>query len=78
VTRIRDNGRGIPPDKREKIFEPFLQLDQSLERAESGLGIGLTLVRRIIELHGGTITASSAGLGHGSEFMVRLPLLKEG
>lgn len=77
VTRIRDNGRGIPPDKREKIFEPFVQLDQSLERTESGLGIGLSLVRRIVELHDGTITAASAGLGHGSEFTLRLPLIEE-
>ena len=55
------------------IFEMFTQVERSLERSQGGLGIGLTLVKRIVELHGGTIMAHSDGPGHGSEFIVRLP-----
>lgn len=71
---VKDNGIGIPPEMLEPIFDMFLQVDQSLERTQSGLGIGLTLAKRLIELHGGDIKASSEGLGKGSEFIVRLPM----
>ncbi|HEX2223989.1 MAG TPA: ATP-binding protein [Thermoanaerobaculia bacterium] len=73
VVRVRDNGIGIPPDRLAQIFEPFIQVDSSLERSQGGLGIGLTLVQRLLELHGGTVMAHSEGLGRGSELVVRLP-----
>lgn len=72
--RVRDTGMGIPPDRLPEVFELFTQIDRRADRAQSGLGIGLTLARRLVELHGGTITAHSEGLGHGSEFVVRLPI----
>ena len=75
VLYVRDPGIGIEPDQLQRIFELFVQVDTSLERSTSGLGIGLTLAQRLVELHGGTLTAHSEGLGHGSEFVVRLPLL---
>ena len=71
---IKDSGIGIPSDKLSTIFEMFSQLDQSLERPQSGLGIGLSLAKRLIELHGGNIEARSEGIGKGSEFIIRLPL----
>ena len=71
---VRDNGIGIPPDKLALIFEMFSQVDSSIERAHAGLGIGLTLARRLVELHGGTLDASSDGPGRGSEFAVRLSM----
>ena len=71
---VKDKGMGIPADMFEGIFEMFVQVDQSLERARGGLGIGLTLAKRLVELHGGTITAQSDGIGSGSEFIVRLPI----
>lgn len=71
--RVRDNGMGLPPDMLAAIFEPFRQI-RSAGHSGSGLGIGLSLSQRFIELHGGTIEARSAGLGAGSEFIVRLPL----
>jgi two-component system CheB/CheR fusion protein len=74
VLSVRDNGIGIPADRLENIFDLFTQVDNSLARSAGGLGIGLTLVRRVLELHGGRIEARSAGLGQGSEFIVRLPL----
>ncbi len=74
VVRVKDSGMGIPPSALASIFEPFAQLNPSLDRAQGGLGIGLTLVRRLVELHGGTIAAHSDGLGRGSEFVVRLRL----
>ncbi|MBM3818486.1 MAG: response regulator [Acidimicrobiia bacterium] len=74
VVLVRDTGVGISPQALPRIFDMFAQLDESIERAEGGLGIGLTLARRLIELHGGTIEASSAGAGRGSTFVVRLPL----
>jgi signal transduction histidine kinase len=77
VIRVKDNGVGIPPDKLAHVFDLFAQLDLGPERAEGGLGIGLTLVRRLVELQGGTIAATSAGAGQGSEFMVHLPLPAE-
>nr|WP_232293257.1 response regulator [Stigmatella aurantiaca] len=74
VVRIRDTGIGIPSHKLPDIFELFAQADESLERSRGGLGIGLTLVRNLVELHGGTIGATSDGPGQGSEFVVKLPV----
>jgi PAS domain S-box-containing protein len=75
AVRVRDTGVGIPAEKLPRLFEMFFQVDRSLERSQGGLGIGLSLVRRLVELHGGTVKAQSAGLGKGSEFTVRLPVL---
>jgi signal transduction histidine kinase/DNA-binding response OmpR family regulator len=75
VFRVRDTGAGIPRDMLSKVFDLFTQVDRSLDRSEGGLGIGLTLVRRLVELHGGRVAAFSEGPGRGSEFVVRLPLL---
>jgi signal transduction histidine kinase len=72
---VRDDGIGIPGERVESIFELFYQVDTSLERAQGGLGIGLTLVKRLVEMHGGSVTAASAGSGSGSSFTVRLPVL---
>jgi len=74
VVRVVDQGIGIPPDMLESIWDMFVQVDRSLERAQGGLGIGLTLVRSLVGLHGGSVEAHSAGEGSGSEFIVRLPL----
>jgi two-component system CheB/CheR fusion protein len=74
VLRVRDTGIGIAPEMLPRVFDLFVQADRSLARTTAGLGIGLTLVRRLAELHGGTAEAHSAGLGQGSEFIVRLPL----
>lgn len=71
--RVRDTGIGLAPDQLEKIFDLFTQVDTSLERSVSGLGIGLPLVKSLVEKHGGHVTAASAGLGLGSEFTVTLP-----
>jgi CheY-like chemotaxis protein len=73
VVKVKDTGAGIPPDKLAGVFEMFAQLDRSLERSQGGLGIGLTLVKRLVEMHGGTVQAHSEGQGRGSEFVVRLP-----
>jgi PAS domain S-box-containing protein len=73
VISIKDTGIGIPADMLERIFEMFTQVDGSLERSHGGLGIGLTLVKRLVEMHGGMVEARSAGLNQGSEFIVRLP-----
>jgi PAS domain S-box-containing protein len=75
--RIADSGIGIAPEMADRIFELFTQADRSVSRAQGGLGIGLTLVRRIIEAHGGVVTATSEGRGRGSEFIVDLPALTE-
>jgi signal transduction histidine kinase/DNA-binding response OmpR family regulator len=77
VIRVRDAGMGIPGDMLASIFDLFTQADRSLDRSQGGLGIGLTLVRQLVELHGGSVSAHSDGPGKGSEFVVRLPLLKE-
>jgi PAS domain S-box-containing protein len=77
VVTVKDTGIGIAPDKLASVFEMFEQVDKSLERTRSGLGIGLTLVKRLVELHGGTITAASDGLGKGSAFIVLLPARAE-
>jgi two-component system, sensor histidine kinase len=74
VARVRDSGIGIAAEMREEIFEMFAQADRSLERSTMGLGVGLSLARRLVELHGGTISASSAGPGKGAEFVVRIPV----
>jgi signal transduction histidine kinase/CheY-like chemotaxis protein len=74
VLTIRDDGIGIAPDLLPHVFDLFTQADQSLVRSAGGLGIGLTIVRNLVELHGGTVTAESEGPGRGSEFVVRLPL----
>jgi PAS domain S-box-containing protein len=73
--RVRDDGIGMAPEVVPHIFDLFVQAGRSAARSQGGLGIGLTLVRRLVELHGGTVHASSPGPGHGSEFTVRLPLL---
>lgn len=73
VIRVKDAGVGIAPEKLPEMFELFAQADRSSARSEGGLGIGLTLVKSLVEMHGGVITASSEGLGKGSEFVVRLP-----
>jgi PAS domain S-box-containing protein len=72
---VTDSGVGIPPDSLHMVFEMFAQLRQNRDRAQGGLGIGLTLVRRLVELHGGTVSASSSGSDGGSTFNVRLPLV---
>ena len=73
VVRVRDTGIGVPHDVLDRVFEPFVQSDGSLARSEGGLGVGLTLVRSLVEMHGGRVEASSPGLGQGSEFVIRLP-----
>jgi PAS domain S-box-containing protein len=74
VTEIEDNGEGIPPQLLPTIFEPFVQGERTIDRAQGGLGIGLALVRSIVTLHGGGVEAHSEGAGLGSRFVVRLPL----
>jgi CheY-like chemotaxis protein/nitrogen-specific signal transduction histidine kinase len=73
VIEIRDTGIGIAPDILPHIFDLFTQADHSLAHSQGGLGIGLTLVRQLVEIHGGTVSAASAGIGKGSSFTVRLP-----
>jgi CheY-like chemotaxis protein len=73
VLEVADTGAGIPPNLGERIFELFVQGDRALDRAQGGLGIGLTLVRALVGLHGGTVEARSDGAGRGSLFVVRLP-----
>jgi len=74
VITVLDNGSGITPEILPHIFEIFTQADSSLARSQGGLGLGLTLTRRLIEMHGGTVSASSAGEQQGAEFVIRLPL----
>ena len=75
VIRVRDSGIGIDPALLPRIFDLFVQGDTSLDRSKSGLGIGLALVRQVVTMHGGRVTATSAGAGQGSEFIVSLPVL---
>lgn len=75
VVSVKDNGVGIPPAMLAKIFDMFVQVDRTLEKTQGGLGIGLTLARRLIEMHGGTIEVRSDGQDRGSEFTVRLPVV---
>ena len=77
VVSIKDNGIGIPSHHLSTIFEMFTQLDRTLEQSQGGLGIGLTLVQRLVGMHGGSVTAHSDGPGKGAEFMVRLPLAND-
>jgi PAS domain S-box-containing protein len=74
VLSVRDTGVGIAPELLSRVFDLFVQGERALDRTQGGLGIGLTLVRRLVELHGGTVEATSAGRGRGSTFTVRLPL----
>jgi len=73
--RVRDTGLGVDPELLPHVFDLFTQADRTPDRSEGGLGIGLTLVKRLVELHGGTVEARSEGLGSGAEFIVRLPVL---
>jgi signal transduction histidine kinase len=77
VIRVRDRGCGIPPETLPRVFDMFVQADRTLGRSRGGLGIGLSLVKRFTEMHGGRVSAHSAGEGHGSEFTVYLPLSNE-
>jgi CheY-like chemotaxis protein/two-component sensor histidine kinase len=74
VVQVQDNGMGLSPDMLEEVFQPFVQADRSASRAQGGLGIGLSIVRSLVELHGGRVRAHSGGLGRGSIFEVRLPV----
>ena len=77
IIGVADNGIGIAPDMLDQVFEMFVQVDSTLERTNAGLGVGLSLARRLVELHGGIIEARSSGIGRGSEFTVRLPIVVE-
>ncbi len=74
TVKVRDNGIGIPAEHQPRIFEIFSQVDHGIERSQGGLGIGLTLVQGLVEMHGGSVGIHSAGTGQGSEFVVRLPV----
>ncbi|MGZ5271554.1 MAG: ATP-binding protein [Ramlibacter sp.] len=74
VVQVRDNGLGLAADMLEEVFQPFVQVDRSASRVQGGLGIGLSIVRSLVDLHGGTVTARSDGPGQGSTFEVRLPV----
>jgi PAS domain S-box-containing protein len=78
VVRVRDDGVGIPPQALDSVFDLFVQSSHTLDRAAGGLGLGLTLVRSLVAMHGGTVTGHSDGEGQGSEFVVRLPLAPPG
>jgi signal transduction histidine kinase/CheY-like chemotaxis protein len=78
VIRVRDDGMGIPAGLLGRVFEPFMQADTTLHRSRGGLGLGLSLVKRLVELHGGQVEARSEGPDRGSEFVVRLPRVLEG
>ena len=77
VLRVADDGIGMVPELAARVFEPFVQGERPLDRSQGGLGIGLTLVRRLAELHGGSAAAASKGPGRGSEFTVRLPAIEK-
>ena len=74
VLSVRDTGEGVPPDMLDRIFEPFTQVSRSLARSRGGLGMGLAVVRSLVQMHGGTVIAKSAGPGSGTEFVIHLPL----
>jgi CheY-like chemotaxis protein/anti-sigma regulatory factor (Ser/Thr protein kinase) len=74
VVRVKDSGVGIAPEMLARVFDPFMQVDRTPQRSQAGLGIGLSLVRGLTEMHGGTVQVQSEGAGKGSEFVVRLPL----
>ena len=74
VVSVQDNGSGIPAHMLLRVFEMFTQVDRNLERSQGGLGVGLSIVQRLVEMHGGSVEARSDGFGKGSEFVVRLPL----
>jgi two-component system CheB/CheR fusion protein len=76
--RVRDTGVGMEPGAIERMFAPFVQAEMTLARTKGGLGLGLPLVKGLVELHGGSVEARSGGLGRGSEFLVRLPLAEAG
>ena len=75
MVRVRDTGIGIAPEMLPRIFDLFVQGERRLDRSLGGMGIGLSLVKSLVEMHGGSITAHSEGPGMGSEFVVRLPVL---
>ncbi|MFY0522702.1 ATP-binding protein [Archangium gephyra] len=77
VVRVRDNGAGIAPNILPRIFDMFVQEGRSIDRSQGGLGLGLAIVRSLVELHGGSVSVHSEGLGRGSEFVVRLPLVAQ-
>ncbi|MES2572220.1 MAG: ATP-binding protein, partial [Verrucomicrobiota bacterium] len=77
IVRVRDDGTGIDPELLPRVFDLFVQATRALDRAHGGLGIGLTLVSRLVKLHGGSVEARSEGLGYGSEFIVHLPILSQ-
>jgi two-component system CheB/CheR fusion protein len=74
VLIVRDSGLGIDPDMLDEVFDMFFQSNKAIDRSDGGMGVGLTLVRTLVQMHGGTVTAHSDGLGSGSQFVVRLPL----
>jgi PAS domain S-box-containing protein len=74
VVRVADTGVGLEQEMLARLFQPFVQADSTLDRSKGGLGLGLALVKGLVEIHGGSVTAHSAGLGRGAEFVVRLPL----
>jgi signal transduction histidine kinase/ActR/RegA family two-component response regulator len=76
IFSVRDSGIGIDPAVLDRVFEPFVQADRSVDRSRGGLGLGLALVKGLVELHGGTVRASSAGAGTGTEVTVELPLIE--
>jgi signal transduction histidine kinase len=76
IVTVADTGKGIAPERLGHVFQPYTQLEPRDRDAQGGLGVGLALVRYIVELHGGTIEAVSMGIGHGSEFVVTLPLMR--
>jgi two-component system CheB/CheR fusion protein len=75
VVRVRDDGAGIAPQMLDSVFELFVQANRTLDRAQGGIGVGLTLVRALVDMHGGSVAARSEGVGKGSEFEIRLPLV---
>ncbi len=77
IVRVLDDGVGIDPELLPRVFDLFVQATRALDRAHGGLGIGLTLVSRLVKLHGGSVEAHSKGFGYGSEFVVRLPILRK-